>query len=53
VLNTGGEWDSFRKSLLEVAAGFEIRTIGAHELTLVLVQLCPTIRAGAFDQFEF
>ena len=37
---------------LEVAAGFEIRTDGAHELAFLLVQLCPTIWAGAFDLFE-
>src|SRR5262245_29541123 len=36
---------------LKIAAGFEIRTFGAHELTLLLVELCPAIWAGTFDQF--
>ena len=37
---------------LEVAAGFEIRTDGANQLALLFVQLCPTVWAGAFDEFD-
>jgi len=36
---------------LKIAAGFEIETFGAHELAFLLVELCPTIWAGTFDQF--
>ena len=36
-------------AVLEIAAGFEIGAVGAHELAFLLVELCPTIRAGAFD----
>jgi hypothetical protein len=37
---------------LEVATGFEIRTVGAHELALLLIQLCPAVWAGTFDLFD-
>jgi hypothetical protein len=36
-------------AVLEIAAGFEIGAVGAHELAFLLVELCPTIRAGTFD----
>ena len=41
-----------RLFLLEVAAGFEIGTPGALELAFFLVELCPAVRAGAFDLFQ-
>jgi hypothetical protein len=41
------------KGQLKVAAGFEIRAVGAHELAFLLVELCPTIRAGTFDLLDF
>ena len=37
---------------LEVAAGFEVRAVGAHQLAFLLVQLCPAVRAGPFDLFD-
>ena len=37
------------QAVSEIAAGFEIGAGGAHELALLLVELCPTIRAGTFD----
>src|SRR5437762_14067739 len=36
----------------EIAAGLEIRAVGAHELAFLLVELCPADWAGAFDQFH-
>jgi hypothetical protein len=38
--------------MLEVAAGFVIEASEANELTFLLVELCPTIRAGTFDLFN-
>ena len=43
---------SQRRSGSEVAAGFEIETVGAHELAFLLVEPCPAIWAGAFDLFN-
>jgi hypothetical protein len=37
---------------LEVATGFEVRAVGAHELAFLLVQLCPAVWAGSFDLFD-
>ena len=37
---------------LEIAAGFEVGALGALELAFLVVKLCPTVRAGAFDLLE-
>ena len=37
---------------LKVAAGLEIEAVGAHELAFLLIELCPAIRAGAFDLLD-
>jgi hypothetical protein len=37
---------------LEVAAGFEVRAVGAHQRAFLLIQLCPAVRAGPFDLFD-
>ena len=37
---------------LEIAAGFEIRTIGAHQFAFLLIEVRPAIRAGPFDLFD-
>ena len=41
------------KRQLKVAAGFEIETVGAHELALLLVERRPTVWAGTFDLLFF
>jgi hypothetical protein len=38
--------------VLEVAAGFEVRAVGAHQLAFLLIQSCPAVRAGPFDLFD-
>ena len=42
----------FKTRPLEVAAGFEVGAVGAHELAFLLIELCPAIRAGAFDLLD-
>lgn len=37
---------------LEVAAGFEVGAVGAHELAFLLIEMCPAIRTGAFDLLD-
>ena len=42
----------FVEKYLEVAAGFKVEAVGAHELAFLLIELCPAIRAGAFDLLD-
>ena len=38
---------------LEIATGFEIRTLRAHEFASVILEACPAVWTGAFDLFDF
>ena len=49
---TRSVWELGRQRQLKVAAGFEIEAVGADELALLLVKLCPAVGAGAFDLFD-
>src|SRR5712664_3103308 len=47
----GIRYCNYENQYLEVTTRFEVRAPGAHQLTFLLVELCPAVRAGTFDLF--